>query len=134
MHDNHNLSDGIDKAKAGSATRRSDMRTATYIRNQEIAKDITMKAVWQGVIIAESDDTIVVEGNHYFPLESIQSEYFRDSNHQSTCSWKGVASYYSIHVGGESNENAAWYYTDPKPEASMTKDRIAFWRGVEVTD
>lgn len=93
-----------------------------------------MKAVWQGVTIAESDDTIVVEGNHYFPLESIATEYFHKSDHQSSCFWKGVARYYSIIVAGKTNESAAWYYTEPKPDASRIKGRIAFWHGVEVTD
>lgn len=93
-----------------------------------------MKAIWQGQTIAESDDTVVVEGNHYFPLASIKSEYFQDSDHQTSCFWKGVSNYYSINVGGETNENAAWYYKEPKPDASMIKGRIAFWRGVEVTE
>lgn len=93
-----------------------------------------MKAVWQGVTIAESDDTVVVEGNHYFPLASIQQEYFQDSDHQTSCSWKGTSNYYSIHVNGNTNDNAAWYYKDPKPDASKIKDRVAFWRGVQVTD
>ncbi len=93
-----------------------------------------MKAVWQGVTIAESNDTIVVEGNHYFPLESIESEYFQESDHQTSCSWKGVAGYYSINVEGQTNENAAWYYNDPKPDAGKIKGRIAFWRGVQVTE
>lgn len=91
-----------------------------------------MKASWQGITIAESGDTVVVDGNHYFPLDSIHSEYFSDSDHQTTCPWKGSASYYSIRVDGKTNENAAWHYKDPKPDASMLKDRIAFWRGVEV--
>jgi uncharacterized protein (DUF427 family) len=93
-----------------------------------------MKAVWQGRVIAESSDTVVVEGNHYFPRAVIKREFFRDSAHQTYCPWKGAASYYTLVVDGETNENAAWYYAEPKPEASMVADRVAFWRGVEVSE
>ncbi len=91
-----------------------------------------MKAVWNGAVIAESGETIIVEGNHYFPPDSVHSEFLRSSDHQTTCPWKGVASYYSIDVGGAVNENAAWYYPNPKSAAAKIKDYVAFWKGVEV--
>ena len=92
-----------------------------------------MKAIWNGQIIAESDETVVVEGNHYFPPESLKKEFFVDSNHNTTCPWKGVASYYHIEVDGESNQNAAWHYPKPKEAAKEIKDHIAFWKGVNIT-
>ncbi len=91
-----------------------------------------MKASWNGKIIAASDDTIVVEGNHYFPPDSINREFFEGSDHHSHCPWKGTASYYDIVVDGERNENAAWYYPETKDAANHIKGRIAFWRGVNV--
>ncbi len=91
-----------------------------------------MKATWNGVTIAESSDTVLVEGNHYFPAESLNRDYITFSNHHSTCPWKGKASYYSLLVEGEMNTDAAWYYPDPKPEAEEIRDRIAFWKGVTV--
>ena len=92
-----------------------------------------MKASWNGQVIAESDDTVVVENNHYFPLESVDPGVLVDSAHTSICPWKGTASYYSIRVGGQTNENAAWYYAEPRDAASEIKGRVAFWKGVEVT-
>ncbi len=92
-----------------------------------------MKATWNGVVIAESDDTVVVEGNHYFPPDSLKSELFRPSTTTTVCPWKGTASYYSIVVDGDTNADAAWYYPEPKPAAAEIKDRVAFWRGVQVT-
>lgn len=91
-----------------------------------------MKAIWNGVVIAESDKTIVVEGNHYFPPESVNREYLRESSTHTVCPWKGTASYYTIEVNGKTNPDAAWYYPDPKPAASNIKGYIAFWRGVQV--
>lgn len=91
-----------------------------------------MKAVWNGQVIAESDDTVVVEGNHYFPAESIKREFFRDSATHTVCGWKGTASYYSLAVGGSSNPDAAWYYPEPKAAAAEIKGRVAFWRGVKI--
>lgn len=91
-----------------------------------------VKAVWNGAVIAESDKTVVVEGNHYFPRESVKAEYLVQSPHQSVCSWKGTASYLSLKVDGKMNADAAWYYADPKAAAAEIKDLIAFWRGVEV--
>jgi uncharacterized protein (DUF427 family) len=93
-----------------------------------------MKAIWQGRVIADSDDTVVVEGNHYFPRESIVSDYFLESDHHTFCPWKGTAHYYTLAVDGQTNEHAAWYYPDPKPDAGMIAGRVAFWRGVQVTD
>jgi uncharacterized protein (DUF427 family) len=91
-----------------------------------------MQALWNGVVIAESDDTVLVEGNHYFPESSLNRSYVTFSNHRSTCPWKGQASYYSLLVNGELNTNAVWYYPDPKPQAQAVKGRVAFWNGVQV--
>ena len=93
-----------------------------------------MKAIWQNVILAESNATIVVEGNHYFPPDSINKNYFKDSNTQTTCPWKGLASYYNIVVDGKVNQDAAWYYPDPKAAAGNIKNYVAFWKGVEVVE
>jgi len=90
------------------------------------------KAMWNGAVLAESDNTIVVEGNHYFPPESLNEEYFAQSPATSRCPWKGTASYYDVVVDGKSNRGAAWYYQDPSPAAADIKDRVAFWRGVRV--
>ncbi len=92
-----------------------------------------MKAIWNGHIIAESDDTVVVENNHYFPRESVRTDFVTSSDTHTTCPWKGVASYYTIQVDGKSNVDAAWYYPDPKPAAHEIKGRVAFWKGVQVT-
>ncbi|GIV62568.1 MAG: hypothetical protein KatS3mg044_1434 [Rhodothermaceae bacterium] len=93
-----------------------------------------MKALWNGAVLAESDDTVVVEGNHYFPPESIDRAYFEPSDTRTTCPWKGVAHYYTVVVNGQRNPDAAWYYPDPKPAAAQIKDHVAFWRGVQVTE
>jgi uncharacterized protein (DUF427 family) len=93
-----------------------------------------MKAIWNGTIIAESNDTVVVEGNHYFPASAMVRTHLVDSDHTTVCHWKGTANYYSISAGGAVNKDAAWYYADPKPEASQIKGRIAFWRGVQVVE
>ena len=93
-----------------------------------------MRAIWNGETIAESDDTVVVEGNHYFPVDSLKSEFFSRSEKQTTCPWKGVASYYDIEVAGRRNEGAAWFYPEPKPAAGEIAGRVAFWRGVEVVE
>jgi uncharacterized protein (DUF427 family) len=89
-------------------------------------------AAWHGRVIARSAETIVVEGNHYFPPESVDPTYLRASSTRTTCSWKGEACYYDIVVDGEVNRDAAWYYPDPAPEARKIKDYVAFWKGVEV--
>lgn len=91
-----------------------------------------MRAIWNGEIIAESDATEVVEGNHYFPLGAVNQEYLKESDHHTTCPWKGEASYYHLEVDGATNENAAWYYPEPKDAARQIKDHVAFWKGVEV--
>ncbi len=91
------------------------------------------KAIWNGTVLAESDQTRIVEGNHYFPPETIKREYFEESEAHTTCPWKGVASYYDIRVGGQLNHNAAWYYPNPSEAATQIKDYVAFWREVEVT-
>ena len=90
------------------------------------------KAIWNGVVLAESDNTTVVEGNHYFPIDSINREYFQESSHATTCPWKGLASYYDIEVDGQVNRNAAWYYVQPSAAAARIKDHVAFWHGVKV--
>jgi len=90
------------------------------------------KAIWNGVVIAESDATVVVEGNQYFPPQSVHQEYLRPSAKHTECSWKGTASYYHVEVNGQRNADAAWYYPAPKAAASQIKDHIAFWRGVRV--
>ena len=93
-----------------------------------------MKAVWNGHTIAESDDTVVVEGNHYFPQDAVDQSVLEPSEHTTVCGWKGTASYYTLNVDGKTNENAAWYYADPKDAANSIKGRVAFWRGVEVSE
>jgi uncharacterized protein (DUF427 family) len=91
-----------------------------------------MKATWNGATIAESDDTVVVEGNHYFPLESVDRALLRDSSTHTTCGWKGEASYYDLVVGDSVNRDAVWYYPEPKDAAKEIKGRVAFWKGVQV--
>jgi uncharacterized protein (DUF427 family) len=93
-----------------------------------------MKATWNGAVIAETDETIVVDGNHYFPESALNREFLTESKHTSVCPWKGTARYYSINVQGETNENAAWYYPEAKEEARHIQGRVAFWRGVEVSE
>jgi len=91
-----------------------------------------MKATWNNAVIAESNETVVVEGNHYFPSDSVRKEYLRPSSTQTHCPWKGEASYYDVVVNGEINKDAAWYYPEPKDAAAEIKDRLAFWHGVTV--
>jgi uncharacterized protein (DUF427 family) len=93
-----------------------------------------MKAIWNNQVIAESDNTVIVERNHYFPAESVRTEYLQPSNTQSTCPWKGLASYYTLSVDGQENKDAAWYYPAPKEAAENIKDHIAFWKGVQITE
>ena len=93
-----------------------------------------MKAVWNGVTVAESDDTVVVEGNHYFPESALTREYVSFSNHRTSCHWKGQAHYYSLFVNGEMNPDAVWYYPEPSEAAQQIKGRVAFWKGVKVTE
>lgn len=91
-----------------------------------------VRAVWNGVLLAESDDTVVVEGNHYFPRECLRDEHLQASDQTSTCPWKGQAHYFDVVVDGDVNPGAAWYYPTPKAAASEIRDRVAFWRGVRV--
>lgn len=93
-----------------------------------------MKAIWNNQIIAESDETIVVEGNHYFPANSIKEEFFSKSDTFTVCPWKGQASYYTVAVGDEVNQDAAWYYADPKERAKQIQNYVAFWRGIKVSE
>jgi uncharacterized protein (DUF427 family) len=93
-----------------------------------------MKAVWNGTTIAESDETVVVEGNHYFPPGAVRGEYFQDSDKHTTCGWKGEASYKTLAIDGQTNPDAAWFYPEPKEAAAEIKDYFAFWRGVEVSE
>jgi uncharacterized protein (DUF427 family) len=91
-----------------------------------------MRAIWNGTVLAESDRTIVVEGNHYFPPDTVERGHLVASETHTACPWKGQASYYDLRVGGEQNKDAAWFYADPKPDASHIRDYVAFWHGVEV--
>lgn len=91
------------------------------------------KATWNGAVIAESGDTVEVEGNQYFPAESVKKEFLRGSQTHSVCPWKGTASYYSLEVNGKSNPDAAWFYPEPSDAAKEIKGRVAFWKGVSVT-
>lgn len=93
-----------------------------------------MKALWNNQVIAESDQTIVVENNHYFPKESVKAELLKPSDTHTTCPWKGLASYYTIEVDGQQNKDAAWYYPEPKEAAAQIKNYVAFWKGVKVTE
>ena len=92
-----------------------------------------MKAVWNGHVVAESDDIVTVEGNAYFPVAALDKSLIKDSAHTSVCPWKGTASYYSLQVDGKENKDAVWYYPTPKPAAAEIKDRVAFWKGVQVS-
>ena len=93
-----------------------------------------MKAIWKDTVVAESDDTIVIEGNHYFPADSLKREYTLSSNHKTMCSWKGQASYLSLFVNGDVNPDAVWFYPNPLEAAAEIQDRVAFYKGVQVID
>ena len=93
-----------------------------------------MKAIWNGVVLAESNETKVIEGNHYFPPTSLNMQYFEASETHTTCPWKGVASYYSLKVDGSRNDDAAWYYPETKPLAKEIKGYVAFWKGVAIEE
>jgi uncharacterized protein (DUF427 family) len=93
-----------------------------------------MKATWNNTVIAESDATIIVEGNHYFPPDAVKMEFFEESDLHTTCPWKGVASYYTINIGNQKNENAAWYYPDPKEKAHHIRNYVAFYGSVEISE
>ncbi|MDG4749579.1 DUF427 domain-containing protein [Micromonospora sp. WMMD718] len=92
------------------------------------------KAVWNDLVVAESDDTVVVEGNHYFPRAALRDDLIRESDTHTVCPWKGTASYYTLENGGATSPDAVWYYPDPKPDAEMVRDRVAFWKDVRVVD
>lgn len=91
-----------------------------------------MKAVWNGATVAESGDTVIVEGNHYFPEAALKPEFKRPSSHTSVCAWKGTAKYYDLVVDGKTNKDAVWYYPEPSEDAKQIRGRVAFWKGVEV--
>ncbi|MEM9142381.1 MAG: DUF427 domain-containing protein [Bacteroidota bacterium] len=93
-----------------------------------------MKAIWNDQVLAESDNTVVIEGNHYFPPESLNKEFFTETETHTTCPWKGQASYYSLEVEGQTNTDAAWYYKNPSELAKAIKDHVAFWKGVQVVE
>jgi uncharacterized protein (DUF427 family) len=105
------------------------LHSVTYLA---IREGVMFRAVWNGAVLAESDHTVKVEGNHYFPPESLHQEHFTDSTATSTCPWKGRASYYHVSVDGKINQNAAWYYPQPRPAASKIAGHVAFWNGVRV--
>jgi uncharacterized protein (DUF427 family) len=96
--------------------------------------ELAMRAIWKDTVVAQSDDTVLVEGNHYFPAESLNQSFICASNHKSMCAWKGQASYLSLLVNGELNNDAVWYYADPKPQAEEIRGRVAFWKGVQVIE
>jgi uncharacterized protein (DUF427 family) len=91
-----------------------------------------MKAIWNDTVIAESDDTVIVEGNHYFPADSIKEEYFQKTDLVSFCGWKGMANYYSVTINGKTNKDCAWYYAEPNDAAKKIKRMVAFWNGVKI--
>jgi uncharacterized protein (DUF427 family) len=93
-----------------------------------------MKAIWNGTVVAESNDTVVVEGNHYFPADAVKKDVLLPSNTKTMCSWKGQASYHTLFVDGNANPDAVWYYPDPKEAAAQIKGRVAFWKGVQVIE
>ena len=93
-----------------------------------------MKATWNNQVIAQSDNTVIVENNHYFPKESVNAEFLKNSDTHTTCPWKGLASYYTLTVDGKENPDAAWYYPEPKEAATQIKDHIAFWKGVQISN
>ena len=93
-----------------------------------------MKAIWQNTAIAESDDTVMLEGNYYFPRSSLRDEFISGSKTKTSCPWKGIAHYYSVNVDGHCNKDAVWFYPEPKPAAQQIEERVAFWRGIEIRD
>ncbi len=114
-----------------------DSAAASVVGNTDAGRrvvSVMATATWNGSVIARSDDTVIVEGNHYFPIESVDSDVLVKSEHTSVCPWKGTSSYYDVVVGGETNPAAAWYYPEPKEAAAEIADRVAFWHGVTVTD
>src|SRR5205814_10652124 len=127
---------GAGRQGAGGSHRRAAEKGRAVVRLRftppEAHERIPMKATWNGAVIAESDDTVVVEGNHYFPESSLKREYVTFSNHRTSCPWKGQAHYYSLMVDGDVNPDAVWYYPEPSEAAREIKGRVAFWKGVKV--
>jgi uncharacterized protein (DUF427 family) len=119
------------KPVAGAPAYHAGLR-AGLTQGRARSGDKPMKAIWNGVVIAESDDTVVVEGNHYFPEASVKREYLTFSNHRTSCVWKGQARYHSLMVAGELNPDAVWYYPEPTEAAAQIQGRMAFWKGVQV--
>ena len=105
------------------------MRRSLFKRR---TKSMTVQAIWNGAVLAESEETQVVEGNHYFPPDSLNREYFTENESHTICPWKGTASYYDVQVDGQVNQSAAWYYPNPSKAAENIKDYVAFWHGVKV--
>lgn len=99
-----------------------------------VGTTMTVRATWNGAVLAESDRTVIVEGNHYFPTEDVHSEYFEASDTHTVCPWKGEASYHTVVVGDARNDDAAWFYPEPKDAAKEITDRVAFWKGVTVAE
>ena len=93
-----------------------------------------MRAIWKNVVIAESENTVLIEGSHYFPKNDVKLQYFKESKTQTICSWKGIASYYTVEVNGEKNIDSAWFYLSPKEAANQIKEMVAFWNGIEVVE
>ena len=114
----------------------ANIRQSTTFNPDEVAIQVPrrppMKAIWNNTVVAESDDTVVVENNHYFPAEALKKEFFEDSIAHTSCPWKGRASYYSLRVNGELNKDAAWFYPETSPAAENIKGRVAFWKGVKI--
>ena len=104
---------------------------ATHPKDRQ---EFPVKAIWKGAVLAESSDTVVVEGNHYFPPASVKKEHLLFSNTKTMCPWKGQASYYTVFVDGDANPDAAWFYPQPKEAAAQIKDHVAFWKGVKVVE
>lgn len=104
------------------------------LSNDRTGSSLMPKAVWNGTVLAESDDIVMVEGNHYFPPSSLNREFFAPSDRKSRCPWKGLAGYYDVTVSGEMNPGAAWFYAEPKSGAEDIKDRVAFWHGVRIEE
>ena len=115
-------------------TRERGVRVAQGIFGVQDDREQVLKAVWNGAVLAESQDIVVVEGNPYFPAEAVNRQYVRESRTQTTCPWKGVASYYTVIVNGSENKDAAWFYPEPTAAAKMIQDRVAFWKGVEIVE
>jgi uncharacterized protein (DUF427 family) len=127
-------SGGIDLGSPGSIPHPGRLRLPVRPAGPQPGEEAPVpKATWNGAVIADSDDTVVVEGNHYFPRESVRADVLRDSETRTVCPWKGTASYYTLEVNGVTNPDAAWYYPRPTKAARRITDRIAFWRDVEIT-